>query len=121
MNDVGRQQARCLRAHLESLNIKFDLIYTSDLSRASETCRIIVGPDKHIQTDDLLRERAFGVIEGQPLDVYRAEAAKAGHSKNYSAFTPKGAEHISEVNNRVRKFCQYLTTVVKPGDHVLVS
>lgn len=121
LNDIGRQQARYLRAQFEALNVNFDLIYTSDLCRAAETCQIIVGADKPIQTDDRLRERAFGVIEGKTLDEYRAEARRAGHNEwNYSSFTPQGAEHMVEVNNRVRKFCQYLITVAKPGHHVLV-
>ncbi|KAI1301189.1 Fructose-2,6-bisphosphatase TIGAR [Halotydeus destructor] len=121
LSDHGRLQAQCLRKHLEALDVTFDLVYTSDLCRAQETCEIIVGKDRCIRNDDRLRERAFGVIEGQTLDVFRAEAAKAGYTlRNYSSFTPSGAETLDEVNKRVRSFCQHLAKLIKPNHHVLI-
>ena len=54
----------------EAQNLKIDVIVSSPLERAWETAVIIakeIGyPEKDIVRNDLLTERAFGVLEGQP-------------------------------------------------------
>jgi len=113
-----------LGRHLKALGVKFDLVYSSDLSRAYETCQLIVGHgnDKDMVIDDRLRERAFGNIEGKSIETFRQEAANAGYdNRNYSSFTPPGAETLAQVSERVRDFClHHLVNVVEPGANVLV-
>lgn len=122
LSDHGRYQAQQLGQHLKTLGVKFDFVYSSDLSRAYETCQLIVGQDNDIVIDDRLRERAFGDIEGKSLETFRSEAAKAGYdSRTYSSFTPPGAETLAQVNDRVRDYClHHLVNVVEPGCNVLV-
>lgn len=82
LTELGRQQAQKVAARLK--DEKFDMVYSSDLSRAYDTCLAIVGGDpKVIVKDELLRERGFGRFEGQPNSVLTAvidEAKKEGMS-----------------------------------------
>ncbi|RWS05890.1 phosphoglycerate mutase-like protein [Dinothrombium tinctorium] len=122
LSENGKRQAERLRNYHRRNDIKFDLVFSSDLDRAIDTCRAIIGHSLDIVVDSRLRERAFGVIEGQSIDKFRDEARRAGHSEeNYSAFTPSGAETLTQVNNRVKDFCHnHLLRVVKPGFNVLI-
>jgi len=63
LNDEGRRQAELLSKRME--NEEWDYIYSSDLSRALETAKII-GRIKNIEvkTDPRLREMNCGLIEG---------------------------------------------------------
>jgi broad specificity phosphatase PhoE len=64
LTDKGRRQAYEVAHTL--LSEDFDLIVASDLSRAAETASIIAGIiNVPIEHDVLLRERNFGVLEGQ--------------------------------------------------------
>ncbi len=64
LNECGRSQAKELAEELKDCH--FDLVYSSDLSRAHETARIIVeGRGLSVQTDQRLRERDCGVWEGR--------------------------------------------------------
>ena len=67
MTEVGRSQAQQVGARLR--DEKFDLVYSSDLSRAYDTCLAITGDPEVIIKDQLLRERDFGRFEGQPNSV----------------------------------------------------
>lgn len=122
LSEYGRHQAQRLNKHLESLSIGFDHVFSSDLSRAHETCQLIVGPAKEVVIDGRLRERAFGTIEGKSVEAFKEEAILAGHNeRNYSSFTPPGAETLSQVNERVRNFCQnHLVNIITPGCNVLI-
>lgn len=85
LNDFGREQASLLRRYIQRLQINFDQVFSSDLSRAYETARIICGGDTKwsnspstIKQDPLLRERSYGKLEGLPLSTIREmEATKA--------------------------------------------
>jgi len=102
--------------------VEFDYVFSSDLSRAYETCQILVGNSgRELVVDDRLRERAYGNLEGKSVDVLKEEATKAGYDyRTYGAFTPLGAESLAEVKERVQSFLNHLTGVVQPGQHVLV-
>ena len=69
LTELGRSQAKKLAARLQ--NEKFDLVYSSDLSRAYDTCLAITGDPEVIVKDQLLRERDLGRFEGQPTSVLR--------------------------------------------------
>jgi broad specificity phosphatase PhoE len=62
LNDEGRQQARALARRLAGRH--FDLVLTSPLSRALETCRIAgYGDGAEVEAD--LREWDYGEYEGR--------------------------------------------------------
>lgn len=63
LNDEGRRQARLLSTQLAA--IPFDAAYSSDLSRAAETARILLGPRSlSVIACEGLREKHFGTWEG---------------------------------------------------------
>lgn len=107
LTELGRDQARLLRDYLERTGEKFNKIYSSDLSRAHETCQIICNDKYTILKNQLLRERSFGVLQGTPLDNLREEAFKAGFDEsNFTQFRPEGGETMEEVFERLVKFCK---------------
>ena len=63
LNDTGREQARGLAAELAEEEL--EAVYSSDLSRAQETARIVAGA-RGLDVTELpeLRERHFGSWEG---------------------------------------------------------
>lgn len=68
LNESGIEQARCIARHLRSSQFitTIDAIVSSDLSRALETARIGASHlPLPIQTHSGLRERNFGIYEGQ--------------------------------------------------------
>ena len=66
LNEAGLQQAKALKDHLSGEAI--DLIYSSDLRRASETAKIISNGKLELQTDSRLREVNFGDWDGLAYD-----------------------------------------------------
>ena len=72
LTDLGREQARAVARTLKSLG--FDRLVTSDLARARQTAEIIGSElDLALAPDSLLRERCFGVLEGQPQEMLDSE------------------------------------------------
>lgn len=54
-----------------------------------------------------LRERRFGVLEGQSVTKFRSEAKSVcGQSGQWWKYTPQGGETIEEVKERAKKFFQ---------------
>jgi len=108
LSDEGRLQAKKLSDHIQRLNINFNTVYCSDLSRALETAQIILMHDdpSRIVVDDRLRERSYGCLEGKTLQDLRDAAKSAGfNDKNYSSFVPEGAESLAQVRLRIQDFC----------------
>lgn len=62
MNAVGKKQAELLSDYFKKQEKKFDLVYTSNLNRAVDTCLAIVGKEncKKVKINKLLIERGFG-------------------------------------------------------------
>lgn len=70
LNETGIEQARHLARHLSSSGFteRIDAVVSSDLSRAHETANIAAAHFGHpIVVTPTLRERNFGIYEGQPL------------------------------------------------------
>ena len=84
LNETGHKQT--LAAGVELSEDKFDLVISSDLSRALQTAQNIVKENKtsqdigQIQTDCILRERSFGVFEDRPIQECSDIAKAAGKS-----------------------------------------
>jgi len=120
LSEEGIEQSKQLSQSFDCSPYK--LVYSSDLSRALDTCRIIVNDKKQIITDVRLRERSFGPIEGQSLDQLKQLAAKQGFpSSKLSEFTPNGGESLPQVKNRVIQF--FNNCVIKSVEnscHVLI-
>jgi 2,3-bisphosphoglycerate-dependent phosphoglycerate mutase len=78
-------QARQMAQALKNINLTFDVLYTSDLKRASDTANAVVELfGVEAQVDSELRERHFGALQGlsiseAPLkrpDIWQAHIAR---------------------------------------------
>jgi len=105
----GIRQAERLRNRLATQ--KIDVIYTSNLQRASATAKIIVSSHQvDIVTCPELREINFGKIEGltfKEVSQLYPEVAEAWSKWSLTLKYP-GGESITELNNRVSKFLERL-------------
>jgi broad specificity phosphatase PhoE len=119
LSDVGREQARAVARTLESLGC--DRLISSDLARARETAEIIGSQlDLSLTTDPLLRERCFGVLEGQPQEMLdsRRSGIVDGVIVDPDA-RPEGGESFRDVVTRVGVFVK-ATRDDMAGDRLLV-
>jgi len=109
LSDLGVTQAQKTGKRLAKEN--FLEVYCSDLGRAKETLENILlsYPDKDklpITFSELLREKGAGVLEGQPLGVWKANSEKAGLGiRRYKA---EQGESWEDVNTRADKFVETL-------------
>jgi 2,3-bisphosphoglycerate-dependent phosphoglycerate mutase len=119
LTDEGRDQARAVAETLKSLG--FDRLVTSDLARARQTAEII-GSELNLALtlDSLLRERCFGVLEGQPQEMLdsRSSGIVDGVIIDPDA-RPEGGESFRDVVTRVGIFVE-ATRDAMGGEHLLV-
>jgi len=98
LNATGRGQARALAARMVPWPI--DAIYSSDLTRASETAETL-GRALNIKPvlDEGWRERALGVLEGMTRDEVQEKYADIVVSRMF--IEAPGGETYSQVKDRV--------------------
>lgn len=98
LDDTGREQARKLARKLQ--DIDFDAFYSSPLSRARETAKIIAEPhDLPITFDERLMERGFGNWTGK-LSAEIDEEMKKPLYRNWRLDGPPGGESLIQIVNR---------------------
>lgn len=119
LNEKGRSQARCTGKKLK--NIKFSHIYSSDLERAKETCRIIseeldFQPDVSFHSE--LRERNYGEFEGHSWE----EIKKIFGTDTARSITeaPPGGESLWDVKKRLDDFISFLKKTHRDNENILV-
>lgn len=135
LTKLGLEQALALANYFKNQqHLLLDRLYSSDLDRAYQTCRIIAqncafkqvvsGRDKDLIIQDVrLRERAYGPnYEGRPIARLQDDAHKFGFNRsNFTQFTPDGVESMEEVKQRVSDFCtNTLWPECLPGEEVLI-
>jgi broad specificity phosphatase PhoE len=99
LNEHGREQARILKEKLS--NFAFDCCYTSPLIRAKETAEIICDGKCNVISDNNLKERYGGTMEGQVI-------------QNWKDFKDDGtAESSDGILNRAKSFLE----TIKQTDH----
>lgn len=99
LTDLGREQAG--EAGRKLKNITFDKVFTSDLTRASDTCAIAL-PMQTAEKTALLREYDVGSIQGcQYKDLSLAQPEDPQRAPDY---TPYGGEDAMMVRARARRF-----------------
>ncbi len=105
LSEQGRSQAQVLGRRLAE--VSFDVAYCSDLARASETARIILGGRTvPLRPTPQLREYQKGVFEGLTVheyskrypDMYQASLV------NDLDFAPTGGETIRQTSARTAEF-----------------
>jgi probable phosphoglycerate mutase len=102
LNERGRWQARRVGRALADEAIA--AIYTSDLSRARDTA-LAIGhtTGQVVQTHEGLRERAFGVLQGQSHAEIEADwpAQALLWRRREPLWAPQGGESLVDVRDRV--------------------
>ena len=98
LNEAGRKQAAKL-AERVSEEFKYDKVYSSDLSRASETALELAGAleAEHIEKKEF-RERDFGILEGEEKSRRRE---MVDHADELDMLKPQGGEHVRDIRERV--------------------
>ncbi len=66
LNEVGKQQALAVRHYIQTQSLQVDQVISSDLCRASETAQLAFNlRPEHVKCYQTLRERNYGVYEGE--------------------------------------------------------
>ena len=122
LNDRGRRQVKMLAKRLA--NRKFSVVYSSDLSRATETTRTIVeDAELPVLTDPDLREFSYGEWEGLTLrevEVQHPRALAERTGKENNTFAAPGGEDTTQVLERVRQFCTRTVERHSAAEDILV-
>ncbi|MCD1265088.1 2,3-bisphosphoglycerate-dependent phosphoglycerate mutase [Shinella sp. AETb1-6] len=125
---LGVEEAKTGGKALAETGIKFDIAYTSDLSRAQKTLKIILDeigqPGLETIRDQALNERDYGDLSGLNKDDARAKwGEEQVHiwRRSYDV-PPPGGESLRDTGARVWPY--YLTEIlprVLRGEKVLVA
>ncbi|MFX0092151.1 MAG: histidine phosphatase family protein [Candidatus Hodarchaeota archaeon] len=118
----GRAQARDLAQRILAKNIHFDLCYSSDLSRAAETAKIVANIlNLDVLYTPLLREFNLGVLEGHKWDELCADKRDFLDSvfKDHTKQIPKG-ENINQMVTRLQTFLEQLRQLEPQPSSVLI-
>ena len=122
LNDEGRIIAE--KAHEEYKDIHFDVCYSSPLSRALETAKIVLkNRDIPIKTDERLVEMSFGKYEGIENSMQIPDCPINVMFTNPEKYVTSvgGAETFEELFNRTGSFLQeVIEPLLKEGKDVLI-
>lgn len=117
LTELGRKQAEAIRPVLEKID--FDAVYSSDLTRAIETCNIAL-PNAIPILNDKLREFSIGYLEDRPYYTPKDDNDELSidwHNKfkvfDYSSF---GGENFDNLIKRFTKFLKEIES--KPYKNV---
>ena len=121
LTDKGRREAALLPGRLRELRVA--AIYTSDLDRARETASIVgCALRLPLHIEPALRERSFGVAEGQPLSALDPAASGIERDRVVDADArPPAGESLSELYGRVGAFITGLDLSETDGDVLVVT
>ena len=111
LSDIGRAQARALGKALSG--IPFDSAYTSDLVRSSETAALcLAGRDIAIVTDARLRERHYGIWQGELWQAIRQPSSSGPLPPTPTAAhaAPPGGESWAQLRSRVARSLSDIVT-----------
>lgn len=128
LTEQGHAEAKEAGRKLAARGLKFDIAYTSALSRAQTTCRHILAavgqPDLETVEDQALNERDYGDLSGLNKDDARArwgEEQVHVWRRSYDV-PPPGGESLRDTGARV---WPYYMHVVQPhvlrGETVLIA
>lgn len=123
LNETGISQARDLSKTLS--DVKFDYIYSSPLSRALETAKIVVGnTDTKIITDNGLKEWNLGIFCGKVVRLTDAPADTPFDINSEIVYIPSALisdENYVPQNGEshkmfVKRVCDTITNIAKNTD-----
>ena len=128
LTDLGIEEARNAGRRLKEMSVQFDVAFTSDLSRAQATCKLILEeigqPDLKTIANQALNERDYGDLSGLNKDDARArwgEEQVHVWRRSYDV-PPPGGESLKDTVARVLPY--YIREIlprVMRGERVLVA
>ena len=128
LTDLGIQEAIKAGDLLENRNLKFDLMFTSDLFRAQETGRLILEQMNHadieVIKDQSLNERNYGDLAGLNKDEAREKWGEEQVHIWRRSFDvpPPGGESLKNTAERVLPYFELeIMPKVKEGLNILVA
>ena len=128
LTDLGIQEAIKAGDLLETRNLKFDLMFTSDLFRAQETGRLILEQMNHtgiqVIKDPSLNERNYGDLAGLNKDEAREKWGEEQVHIWRRSFDvpPPGGESLKNTAERVLPYFELeIMPKVKEGLNILVA
>lgn len=101
LNDLGKEQAINLG---KNTPYKFDILFTSDLTRAKESAKLAFPSFEGI-SDSRLRECNYGDFDGKDKSLVK-------YNEHITEPFPNG-ESLKDVEKRVREFIDYLESNYK--------
>ena len=128
LTDKGVQEATSAGRKLKALGLGFDIAYTSALTRAQHTCRLILDelgqPALETIRDQALNERDYGDLSGLNKDDARkrwGEEQVHVWRRSYDV-APPGGESLKDTVARVLPYyCQEILPRVLRGERVIVA
>ncbi|MBP3869918.1 MAG: histidine phosphatase family protein [Faecalicoccus sp.] len=114
LNEKGIEQAREVSKAMEEIH--FEKIYSSPLTRAIQTAKII-SPDRNIVVDDRLIEMDYGPYEGMDL-THPAPEVMTFFKDFIHNPAPKGMEPLDSV---VKRAGMFLEELCRSDTNILVS
>ncbi|MFV0280198.1 MAG: 2,3-bisphosphoglycerate-dependent phosphoglycerate mutase [Rhodoblastus sp.] len=124
----GVEEARAAGQRLKAMGLSFDTGFTSALSRAQNTLKLIQGeigqPDLPVTRDLALNERDYGDLSGLNKDDARKKwGEEQVHiwRRSYD-IAPPGGESLKDTVARVLPYyCQHILPRVLRGERVIVA
>jgi 2,3-bisphosphoglycerate-dependent phosphoglycerate mutase len=128
LTDKGIDEAKAAGQRLKALGLSFDVAYTSVLSRAQNTCALILEQlgQNSLNTirDQALNERDYGDLSGLNKDDARAKWGEDQvhvWRRSYDV-APPGGESLKDTVARVLPYyCQEILPRVLRGERVIVA
>ena len=128
LTDLGIQEAIKAGDLLETRNLKFDVMFTSDLFRAQETGRLILErmnqTDIQVIEDQSLNERNYGDLAGLNKDEAREKWGEEQVHIWRRSFDvpPPGGESLKNTAERVLPYFEIkIMPKVKEGLNILIA
>ena len=128
LTDLGIQEAIKAGDLLETRNLKFDLMFTSDLFRAQETGRLILEQMNHadiqVIKDQSLNERNYGDLAGLNKDEAREKWGEEQVHIWRRSFDvpPPGGESLKNTAERVLPYFEIeIMPKLKEGLNILIA
>jgi len=128
LTPLGVEEATHAGQRLKALGVQFDVAFTSNLVRAQNTCKLILGElgQSSLATirEQALNERDYGDLSGLNKDDARAKWGEAQvhiWRRSYD-IAPPGGESLKDTVARVLPYyCQHILPRVLRGELVLVA
>jgi 2,3-bisphosphoglycerate-dependent phosphoglycerate mutase len=128
LTEKGIAEAGAAGKRLKALGLSFDIAYTSALTRAQNTCKLILNElgQSDLQTirDEALNERDYGDLSGLNKDDARAKWGEDQvhvWRRSYD-IAPPGGESLKDTVARVLPYyCQEILPRVLRGERVIVA